>query len=866
MTEPAADGKQFEEIRQLRERLKYLEEALRAIRSGEGDAPVEDGSGNDQVFTLTGAPEPYRVMIETMSEGAVTLTPDGRILYANECFANLVGTPRQDILGAPFRSLFASCDRERFDSLLAQGLNGKIRAELLLQPNPGLQVPVMVSLSALPERVAPGFAVVITDMSAMAAATIIKAQLAQVIESSNDAIISLTLDAVVKSWNRAAENLFGYTIAEAIGRPIASLIVPPGRTGEVSRVFDAIRRNQRVNHTETIRQRKDGTLVDVDQSVSPMRDAAGVITGVSAVFHDISERKQTETTLRQSEDKFRYLFEQSPVAKSITEASGLLHVNQAFCTLLGYSPKELQRLNWSDISHPDDIERTQQEIDALLAGTKESAHFSKRYLRKNGAVVWAEVTTALRRDSAGQPLHFMTTVIDITERKNTEMALLESESRFRQVFEKNGSVMLLVEPSSGDIVAANQAAATYYGYTPEHLMSMRIDQINALPAEEIAMQRQLALDEKRNYFNFRHRLACGAIRDVEVYSTPIDVGHRPLLFSIVHDITERVLADRRIEFLANHDRLTELPNRGLFYDRLSQTMSRAIRKAEPITVFLLDLDNFKPINDRFGHEAGDVVLKLVARRLQSCIREMDTVARLGGDEFGIILGDMGKAVDASALAEKIIGSLSAPVTLKSAGEVGIGVSIGIAIYPENGSEIDTLIDAADRAMYESKAHGKNTYTFSRRRTSKALPDEPWIQLDDAHLLGYAVIDQQHQMIADLLNKLNVAAKQAQSVEVLTALFDDAAKFTAVHFETEERLMEKCQFPDQEAHKNEHKQLLEEAQYLRGKFAGGSELLVLQALKDWFVLHIESFDKPLAEYLIDHQVEAVPATRPAEIRY
>jgi PAS domain S-box-containing protein len=140
-------------------------------------------------------------------------------------------------------------------------------------------------------------------------------------------------------------------------------------------------------------------------------------------INDITERKQAEEALRESEDKFKYVFDNSSVGKSITSPTGEAQMNKAFCEMLGYSPEELQKIRWQDISDPADIDSTQKEVEALISGQKSAARFIKRYLHKNGSVVWADVSTSLRRDGQGKPLYFMTTVIDISERKRAEEAL-----------------------------------------------------------------------------------------------------------------------------------------------------------------------------------------------------------------------------------------------------------------------------------------------------------------------------------------------------------------------------------------------------------------------------------------------------------
>jgi diguanylate cyclase (GGDEF)-like protein/hemerythrin-like metal-binding protein len=321
------------------------------------------------------------------------------------------------------------------------------------------------------------------------------------------------------------------------------------------------------------------------------------------------------------------------------------------------------------------------------------------------------------------------------------------------------------------------------------------------------------------------------------------------VFGDIQDITDRKLAEARMGYLANHDRLTELPNRELFKDRLSQAISRAARKRERFAVLLLDLDDFKPINDKHGHAAGDVALIMVARRLQACLRHMDTVARLGGDEFAIILDDLQGPDDAKQVAQKIIRSLSEPLHLADAGESRIGVSIGISMYPDDGSEIDKLVQAADDAMYRSKACGKGVFTLSARGGNATPSDRAWINLDDSLLLGMPEFDRQHQVVASMLNDLNAAIKTGDMPLADAArLFDQLIEYVRCHFSAEDSQMEHLGYPDRDAHQMAHRRLLDEAAFLREKFVEGRELFALQSLKDWFVPHIASYDRAFAAYV------------------
>jgi diguanylate cyclase (GGDEF)-like protein/hemerythrin-like metal-binding protein len=323
---------------------------------------------------------------------------------------------------------------------------------------------------------------------------------------------------------------------------------------------------------------------------------------------------------------------------------------------------------------------------------------------------------------------------------------------------------------------------------------------------------------------------------------------------IAHDVTAHKLVEKRVGFLATHDRLTELPNRDLFYDRLSRAISQARRKHQRLAVLFLDLDGFKAVNDQFGHEVGDVTLKEAARRLQASVRDVDTVARLGGDEFAIVLSETQGIADVRHVAEKVIRSISKPMTHNNGTEYGIGVSIGIAQFPDSGGEIDNLMKAADDAMYASKRRGRNCISVSEHVAQKITQASQWVTIDGSHLLGVKEIDEQHQKVADYLNALNSAVYEMMSHGETMRLLDELIEYVSFHFESEEKLMDKSSYPESNDHKDEHHRLVAEVRYLKARFVQGGELFVLQWLKDWLFGHVAGADRRLGEFLKTPQSE------------
>ncbi len=276
------------------------------------------------------------------------------------------------------------------------------------------------------------------------------------------------------------------------------------------------------------------------------------------------------------------------------------------------------------------------------------------------------------------------------------------ERRYRQMFANNPAIKLLIDPTSGAIVEANEAACDFYGYLRADLLRRRIWDITTLP-KHLTLENLISVSrDVRTSVVSRHRLASGEVRDVEVQASPVDAeAHgKVLVYAIVHDITERKHAEEALRHQALHDELTSLPNRTLLQDRLAQAILAARRGTTPLTLLLVDLDRFKEINDTFGHHYGDLLLQQIGPRLRGVLRESDTVARLGGDEFGIVLPTT-DAASAVSVSQQLLRILEAPFDLDGQ-SVEIGASIGVASYPAHGSDAATLLRGADVAMYVAK--------------------------------------------------------------------------------------------------------------------------------------------------------------------
>lgn len=361
--------------------------------------------------------------------------------------------------------------------------------------------------------------------------------------SIGDAVMSFDTLGRVAFLNPVAAMLTGWNQEDAKGLPVEKVFKIVNELTQVpaedivSRVLSEGKVIALANHTALIS--KNGTQIPIEDSAAPILDRKGKINGVVLVFHDVTQKRLAQEALRKSEERFRTAFEKGAIPMGITSVdTKFIEVNPALCSMLGYSESELIGHSYIEFTHPDDISENLEKTKPLYSDGQ-LFRMEKRYVRKDGTIVWTDINSAAVTDLNGKPLYVITHMQDITMRKQAEDLLHKSEERYRQMFDKHHAIGLLIEPETGAIIDANSAALKYYGYTYEQICSLKISDINQLPPDEVEAEQQKAIAEQRNHFIFPHRLANGEERLVEVYSSPLYTNERQLLYSIIHDITER---------------------------------------------------------------------------------------------------------------------------------------------------------------------------------------------------------------------------------------------------------------------------------------------------------------------------------------
>lgn len=305
------------------------------------------------------------------------------------------------------------------------------------------------------------------------------------------------------------------------------------------------------------------------------------------------------------------------------------------------------------------------------------------------------------------------TFLDITGRKRAEEAFRVNETKYRLIHNAAFDGIIIAD-SNSSIIECNKSAEEIFGYEDKELVGMKISELMPEKFRKPHLKGVSWFCEtgdseiQGTIIELQGLRKDGEVFPIELVLSGFKLNDKMFISGTIRDITERKNSEASIERLAYHDHLTGLPNRLLFKDRIDQALLREVWHNRNIAVLFLDLNRFKIINDTFGHAFGDDLLKVVASRLQDCLREGDTVARLGGDEFTILLQDLAKADDISLVIEKVLHAVKQPIAINNE-EVVVGSSIGVSVFPDDGQDSDTLLKNADIAMYRAKSEGNNNF-------------------------------------------------------------------------------------------------------------------------------------------------------------
>lgn len=540
-------------------------------------------------------------------------------------------------------------------------------------------------------------------------------ELQAIFDSAGASILVVNTSKQITSYNRSSHDLF-FPAEKApltlfCNHAVCRTDIPPADC-IIERVLatGAIQKNPEVSVNERY-YHVIGT---------PIKNQDGIISHVILVYSDITDRKKHEQELLDAEKRLDTILNsaQAGILLIDPQTHTIVYANQSVVELTGFARNSLLGQRCQHFICPASEGRCPITDDLQDLDNSE-----RTILTSDGREI--PILKTVTKIALNGKEHLVESFIDISERKAAEEKLRDSEERYRTLY----STML-------------EGVAQYRMHYDAQGLACDYEIVDINPAYEhiIGINRQQAIGRMASTIypqengkaacldTFEHVITSGIPANFEfefkelgmtvnVSAAKISDGHFATIFE---DITQRKADEERIEKLAFFDHLTGLPNRTLMHDRLYQMISRAKRSNGKISLFFLDLDHFKRINDTFGHDTGDQLLNVVAKRLRSVLRDCDTICRLGGDEFVILVDDMSNRNNASMIACKILEGLTRTIILKGR-EVYTSTSIGISVFPEDGTDPDSLLKNADIAMYQAKESGRNTYRFySSEMNSTAL--------------------------------------------------------------------------------------------------------------------------------------------------
>lgn len=667
----------------------------------------------------------FKTLFENNRDGIALTNLQGNYIEVNQQFANMLGFERDYVLGRHFAYFNAKNSFELPTDKIQQFIdNGFIEPfEKQLQRADGSIINVSAQLFPHYDEndQYSGAWCIYHPISAQEEKyRRQKKRFELLLEKSIDAIAYSNFEGVIEIANQAFCNMVKRTPDELIGMSYKDISLAEDIQREESTYRDQLLNRGFSDVYSKNFLLPDGSHIPVSIRTVLIRSEDGNPEGVWSISRSNEQRDRLIDSLADSEHRFRSLFSNSFDAIALwSPDDDIQYANKAYLDLIGYSQEELRNLDYRNFTPPG-----WEEVDALMAEQVAQRGYSdvaeKEVLSKDGRRIPISIRASGMKDGEGNLVGSWVIIRDISDYRNTFKDLEHSQNLLRQTsrMSRVGGWELNIEKQEFTFTEETYrilSIPSSYNLTVKsiskvldpHSESMIVEKVNQAFLTDTHQEVELKLSG----FEPERWIRVSA-------QTGYETGNnKKYLYGAVQDITDFKQKEQTLESdkntyqqLAFHDPLTKLPNRLLLSDRFEQTTSQARRDHKVVALFVIDLDNFKQINDEYGHPAGDALLKELAKRFVTSVRKNDTVSRLGGDEF-IIIARLDKPDDIDAFAEKLLISLAEPINWQKHTFTS-SASMGVALYPKHGEDFDTLYNRADKALYWRKHHEKNGYTLA----------------------------------------------------------------------------------------------------------------------------------------------------------
>ncbi len=663
----------------------------------------------------------FREAFDLVGTGLTQVDADGRFIAVNRRFCVMLGYTAEELTGKRFIDITHPDDQPE-DEALVQTFASSLGApttmnrekryirkdgSVLWAQRTGV---VVRDAAGTPLYALGSIEDVSTYHASQTTLTALNESLSAIVKTSPLAIYAVTTSGIVTLWNPAAEKIFGVRESSVMGS------FSPLWTSSQDVAADIRQRvmlGETVHNVETRWAGGDNVDREISLSAAPLRGAQNEVVGVLVTASDITDAKRTTRALDQQLLFTRELLEVIPSPIFYKGIDGrYLGFNRAWETFFSKNRDDWIGSSPADLLSPNDARAAEAEDRELL---KSGTTITAESIVADGHGGNHDVIRHISRftDADGNPAGIIGVLTDITDFKQITQALEASEGRFKALTESAMDIVTVLDVN-GIILYQSPSVTHLLGHDPREMIGR--SQFDIVHRDDVEPMRVMFREliergEMMRPLEFRVLTKLGAWRTLEsIGKNCLDIDNVRGIIVNTRDITERKAIEQRIQYLAYHDALTELPNRSLMQDRISQAISAAARSANRFAVMFIDIDNYKNINDTLGHDAGDELLRQIAQRLVESVRSHDSIARQGGDEFIVLLDQLEGQPGASRVAQKILDALRVAF-LVGHSEQHVSGSIGIALYPEDGADAPTLLKNADTAMFHGKSVGKNTFQF-----------------------------------------------------------------------------------------------------------------------------------------------------------